>query len=352
MSISDAINLLFSCLNKNEIKQIKNILLAYINLYIEPLKMSSWPILIQIEPTLHCNLECKMCINPVISRDRRHMSFGEFKKILDKMPSTIKISLVGAGEPLMNPYLFDMLKYAKEKGIAIGFATNGMLLSNEICKKIIETEVDWVNISMDSANQEKYEVIRKDADFNLLLNNIKNLIRLKNHNRLPKVSLWFVIMAENFKELPEMIKCTKELGVKNVSAQLAHSWNNDIIKSIISGLNFNSFEEELKTTLIITKQLAQRNRVKFDYVNIPGGSSGRKCKWPWKSCYITAEGFVTPCCLQGANPQTINFGNLFKDNFEDIWNNSAYQNFRKALKSKLPPDICFNCPSYYSTLKI
>lgn len=352
MNFSKFISMPIKSLKKNGILGLKNVFYVYLNLKKEPLKMTSLPLLIQIEPTTYCNLKCQMCINPVISRDRRHMSLDEFKKILDKMPSVAKISLVGAGEPLMNPSLFDMLKYAKEKGIAIGFATNGMFLSNEVCKKIIETETDWVNISMDSANQEKYEMIRKDANFNLLLNNIKNLIRLKNHKRLPEASLWFVIMVENFKELPEMIKCAKELGVKNVSAQLAHSWNSDIIKSIISGLNFVSFKEELKTTLKITKQFAQRNRIKFDYVNIPDDSLGRKCKWPWKSCYITAEGFVTPCCLQGADPEIINFGNLFKNDFEDIWNNSAYQSFRKALKSGLPPDICSGCTAYYSKIKI
>jgi len=352
MKFNDVINVSMSSLNRNGFEGIGNIVSAYLDLQREPLNMSSQPLIVQIEPTLYCNLECRMCVNPISQRKKRHMSLSEFKKIVDGMPLVKKISLVGAGEPLMNPSLFDMLTYAKSKGILAGFATNGMLLTEETCHKIIGAGVNWVNISIDSADKKRYESIRKGANFGTLIKNIRNFVRLKGNSRSPELSMWFVVMEENLKELTDIIKLAKELGVVMVSAQLAHHWSNDALKKAASGLDSEDFQRELKIELKKAMGYAVKNGISFDYVNVPDKSLNRACKWPWKSCYITAEGFITPCCLQGSDPDILNFGNLLKSDFKDIWNCAAYQGFRKSLKSENPPDICIGCTAYYGKVNI
>src|SRR3989338_3188320 len=173
MNFVDAINIALHSLRSSGAAGFKNLTRAYKNLHEEPLEMSSYPLIIQIEPTLHCNLECRMCVSPISTREKRHMRLDEFKRAVDGMPFLRKISLVGAGEPLLNPDIFDMISYAKSKGLLIGFATNGMSLTNDIAEKIIETRVDWINISIDSADKTRYETIRNGADFNVLLRNVK-----------------------------------------------------------------------------------------------------------------------------------------------------------------------------------
>lgn len=352
MRFGEALKLSLISLNRNGLPGIKNIILAYINLSLEPLKVSSKPMLIQIEPTLYCNLKCKMCINPVDKRDRRHMQFNEFKKIIDSLPLTRKISLVGAGEPLLNPRLFDMVSYAKSKGILIGFATNGILLDEAVSMKIIDSRIDWLNISIDTSDKKLYEEIRQGADFNLILKNVKRFMEIKGKARLPKVSIWFVIMRENLAELIGVIRLAKELRINKVSAQLQHFWASEQIKSDMSRINNNNFYRDIVIALRNARRVARQLRIEFDYVNLPDNTAKRNCKWPWKACYITADGFVTPCCLHGANPQVINFGNFFKNDLDAIWNNSAYQSFRKALKSISPPDICLGCTAYFERLKV
>jgi radical SAM protein with 4Fe4S-binding SPASM domain len=293
-----------------------------------------------------------MCLNSVDKRERRHLGLDELKKIIKDIPFIKKISLVGAGEPLMNPELFSMLAYAKSQGIAVGFATNGLLLDNESCGKIINTGVDWLNLSLDSPHKHSYENIREGAEFEKVIGNIDNLIKLRGKNKSPLISLWFVIMEDNFQELPEMIDLAKRLKINRVLAQLGHSWSNNRLKNYIKGLYNDRFQSGLRIILRETKRRALRNGVSFSYVNIPDISSGRACKWPWKSCYITAEGYVTPCCLHGTDPTFINFGNLFKDSFATIWNSAGYQDFRRRLKYGEPINICGGCPAYYKKLKI
>lgn len=331
---------------------LKNMAMAFINLNLEPGKMSSYPVMVQVEPTVHCNLECVMCANPISGRKKKHMSLAEFKKVVDAIPGLKKISLVGAGEPLMNPELSDMIVYAKSKGILTGFATNAMLLTEDNSKRMIEIGVDWINISVDSANKDRYAAIRKGADLDVVKKNISHFMNIKGIFTSPDVSIWFVIMEDNMGDLPGVIKFSKLVGVKKVCAQLEHNWSNDSLKSSMKNRYSVSFYEKVKELLKAAMDIANAEGVFFDYVNVPDPKSVRSCKWPWKSCYITAEGFVTPCCLQGSDPSRINFGNIFDVDFSEIWNNASYQAFRKTLRSARAPQICIDCTAYPSRMKL
>lgn len=349
MKFSETLHILRRSLKRGS---LKNLFLSYLNLKLEPEAMSSIPLIVQIEPTVHCNLKCRMCANPISERAKRHMKLGEFKDIVDQMPGLQKISLVGAGEPLMNPDLFDMINYAKSKGILIGFATNGTLLTEDVSKKIIASGADWVNISLDSSDKAEYEGIREGASFDAVTENVKRMVRIKDGAPYPELSLWFVLMKDNACSLPGVIKLAKELGIDKVSAQLEHSWNEDMLKDKISKRNAGGFIKELNAVLKNAKDTAKEAGVKFDYVNVPSSGGKRACKWPWKSCYITVEGFVTPCCLHGSNPDKINFGNVFKENFASVWNSGSYKRFRASLKSGIPPGICVGCTAYFDKMKI
>lgn len=352
MKIKDAAKLAVETLVKCGPAGCVGLMRSYVNLVSEPDVMSTGPLMIQVEPTLHCNLECAMCVNPLTSRIKRHMPFRDFQKIIDDIPSLKKISLVGAGEPLLNPDIFKMTAYAKSRGILTGFATNAMLLDDEMCAKIINSGLDWINISVDSADKKKYEKIRKGAGFDALLENSERLVSVIGRRPAPELSIWFVIMKDNLDDLPGVIALAGSLGIARVSAQLEHSWSDERLRSNMIKRDGMEFRENIRRIMETARQTAQRANVSISFVNVPDETSGRACKWPWKSSYITAEGFVTPCCLQGSDPTKVNFGNILKQDFEVIWNGAAYQDFRAALKSGTPPDICRGCTSYFKSIRI
>ncbi len=352
MKLSEALGIIVSSLRIDGAAGLRNLALAYCNVATEPLEMSSFPVIVQIEPTIYCNLNCLMCVNPISARKKRHMTLDEFKRIVDSLPFVKKISMVGAGEPLMNPDLFSMIRYAKSRRIAIGFATNGTLLNDTNCRRIVSSGADWINISVDSADSQTYGRIRKGADLKILIENMKRLIELVGKKAKPEISIWFVMMEDNLKELRGVIKLAKEVGIKKVSAQLAHSWSDERLKVAMAGKESLSFRSAVRETLKEARSLATKERIEFDYVNVPDETLNRACKWPWRSCYITVEGFITPCCLQGSDPGIINFGNIYEKDFKTIWNSSAYKEFRKALKYKGPPRICVDCTSYFGKVKI
>ncbi|MBN3038397.1 MAG: radical SAM protein [Candidatus Omnitrophica bacterium] len=350
MKLGQKYNIIKNTLKTKGWKGFSNLVLTWPSLSIEPVNVSSRPIFVQIEPTIDCNLRCAACINPTLKRETRMLSLSKFKEIIRQLPYVQKISLVGAGEPLLNPEIFNIIEYAKSRGLTIGFATNATLIDDKIAQRIIHSGLDWLNISLDGATKGTYENIRKGADFDAVLKNIELLIRMKGKRNKPEISVWFLALKNNLDELPGLVLLVERLGISELFVQTVHNWGDPSLKNIDS----QRIDDTARIKKVFSQAiaLARKKQIKFEYVNVPDKGKTRFCKWPWKSCYITVDGYVTPCCLHGADPKVINFGNIFSESFEEIWNNKAYQDFRKKLKSDDVPSICVDCPSYYAKVEI
>ena len=344
--MKEKFNIIKDSIILNKMGGVSNLIKTARAIFSEPLYMASFPIYIQIEPAIICNLKCKMCIAPHWERREPYLSLEKFKIITKQFPYLRKISLVGAGEPLLNPDIFEIIQWAKSKKMLIGFATNGMLLTKRNIENTLNSKPDWLNISVDGATSETYERIRQGGDFNLVINNIKELMKAKKNNKTD-ISLWFLGMRDNIQELPQMVKLASGLGIKKLNMQTVHYWGKEEWKLRLDGQRLDDGFVKLKSIILEAINTAKKYNIRFNYVNTPFNGSKRACQWPWKACYITVEGFVTPCCLHGSDPNVINFGNIFEKPFYEIWNNIEYQEFRRRLKSQTPPEICAGCTSYY-----
>ena len=90
-----------------------------------------------LEASRLCNLKCTMCAlhSDFIDHSHtdshpKHFHLDKYQWILEQMePYKDYLCLAPQfwGEPFMSPYLKDMILYAKQKGIWLGFTTNGTL---------------------------------------------------------------------------------------------------------------------------------------------------------------------------------------------------------------------------------
>src|SRR5512142_1245239 len=87
--------------------------------------------------TLQCNLNCAYCED--FGSRRNHLvtpnpPLEDAKQILKVIRSGVDRLWLTGGEPLMVPYLWDLLRYAKDelKFLEINLITNGTLLSQNV----------------------------------------------------------------------------------------------------------------------------------------------------------------------------------------------------------------------------
>lgn len=139
---------------------------------------------LQIEITSVCNLKCTMCPVPAgkVKREKSFLSFDTFKWIIDTTPTLKSIGLNNWGEPLLNPYCAEMVKYAANRGIETFFATNALFLNDIKSAKLINAGLNKIKFSIDDVGI-YYDAIRiknpsSVYNYDYIVKNIKDFLKL------------------------------------------------------------------------------------------------------------------------------------------------------------------------------
>ncbi len=132
--------------------------------------------------TLKCNLNCKLCLNytPYI-KQQRHFQLEELKHTIDAYFTHIDhvgLLQLSGGEPLLYPYLQDILEYIlenyKQKITVLCFVTNGTIVPKEgflqFCKDndimiFLDDYRDEVKMSTMKFDMIYKKLVEKDIEF-------------------------------------------------------------------------------------------------------------------------------------------------------------------------------------------
>jgi MoaA/NifB/PqqE/SkfB family radical SAM enzyme len=139
-----------------------------------------------LETVFGCNSNCIMCvINLPTKRKKGIMPVWMSKYVLDECAKYVdqirQLDFFGLGEPFLDPYLFERIKYAKEKGFKnIGISTNADLLDEDKQKKLLESGIDTVLFSIDGAKKETHEAIRRGTNFERVVRNFQGIIKMRD----------------------------------------------------------------------------------------------------------------------------------------------------------------------------
>ena len=304
------------------------------------------PFKVKFESYTLCNLRCLMCpLTKGLTRKTGILKFENFKKVYDEVKFPY-VNLTGLGEPLINPDIFKIINYARKNKSFVKLDTNGMLLNEENIKKLIHSNPTFISVSLDGASKKTYESIRKGADFNLVINNLRNLVGYRNRIKSnTEIHLFFVLQKDNFKELIDFIRLGNLIGVDSINGNIAISFGkaNNEDKTEIKQKDIEKLRKDLEK---VKKQI----RVKLEILNIEDflknpenqleRSSKNPCYYPWYNPCITWDGYVVPCDIHCDNE--IVLGNAFEEPFMKIWNNKKAQTFRNNLLKKRT-GVCSKC---------
>ena len=70
------------------------------------------------------------------------------------------ILVLSGGEPLYRSDLFQLARYATDKGLRVALATNGTLVTKDIARMIVDAGVRRVSISLDGADAATHDAFR------------------------------------------------------------------------------------------------------------------------------------------------------------------------------------------------
>lgn len=319
---------------------------------------------LQLEVTSACNLSCAMCLvsyRPPVNRTAGAMPFALFQRLVDGTPGLRRLTLQGLGEPLLQPHLMKMVEYAKSRDIEVGFNTNAMLLSRARADQLVALGLDWLHVSLDGATAHTYEKIRSGADFQRVADNLSGLqdSRRKAGTAKPWVRVVFVAMRRNVEELPDLVRLLGDWGVDELHVQgLSHDFADTDPAGGYAGIRAFAHAESLEHAnqqdighiFSRARQQAADSGVQLRLPNpqsaLPRRRPGQPgCSWPWDAAYVTSSGTVQPCCMVMGDDR-VSMGSLTDADLAEIWGGQAYSDFRSALLTDNPPEVCAGCSLY------
>jgi radical SAM protein with 4Fe4S-binding SPASM domain len=269
------------------------------------------PFCVRIENTNICNARCSMCPRDQMTRRQGVMDDEAYRRIIDQSVAmgVDYINLHNYGEPLIDNRLSDRVSYAKKKGIRrVTTNTNASLLTADKSRELLEAGLDELFVSIDAASRTTYEKVRIGLDYDILVDNLLNFIRIREKQKAKsKLIVSFVQSKENTAETEDFIKFWKNKA-DHVSVSYAHDWVGS------------------KSDRIESSRLGYPCRLIFSDLNIA-----------WDGDYLL-------CCADF--DAKIKLGNINDTSMADFWkNNPTLKKYReKHLKSESHElELCRDC---------
>lgn len=307
------------------------------------------------EITRRCNLHCVHCRSSSEEEVKGHPDFSldEAKRILDDIASYAKpVIVLSGGEPLLRKDVFQIAEYGTGLGLRMCLATNGMLVTDEICKKIKNSGIRIVSLSLDGSTEKVHDNFR---DVKGAFKAMTNAARLFKENGIE-----FIINSSftkrNQEEIPKVYKLAKELG--------ATAWymfmivptgrGEEIMNELISKEDYEELlewhyqmEKGEKDMLVrptcaphyyrVVLQKSKDEKAKFQRRTLKFSTGGAKgCIAGQLICLLDVDGNVLPCSYF---PKSA--GNVKEQSFKDIWENSPL--FRDLRDFKSYKGKCGSC---------
>ncbi len=284
-----------------------------------------YPYILQIEPTSICNLDCPLCPTgrKELGREYRHMTLNEFKPIIDDMESYLLfLVLWDWGEPLMNPELPAMVRYAAERGIKTVTSTNSHFFDDEeYLAELLRSGLSTLIVAIDSLYDKQYQIYRKKGNLSKAITGLKKVLALKkNLNSDTIINMRMVIMKQNEHELKEMRNMAKKLKVDKFT-----------VKTLNPSCGLIAMDKEL---VPVNPKYRRFKYKKGTYERI---RQNEPCRRVWQTSNIFSNGDVAPCCWDYNSEMKA--GNVFETPFSKIWNSPAYRELRKRIyyeKDQIP----------------
>jgi sulfatase maturation enzyme AslB (radical SAM superfamily) len=287
---------------------------------------------VTIETIFGCNAKCGMCvIDHPTARPKQFMDMELFKRTVDSLVPYLNniemFDLFALGEPLIDPHIFDRIRYVKDKGFKrLAISTNANVMIADKQTKLLESGIDTVIFSIDGFNKKTHEEIRKRVNFDRVMEFVQNIIKLRDAgNFSTRFIIRFIRQDSNRNEWDDykIFWQSKISPERNdlVTAYDMHTWAGRIA-SKDDVLNSDGRVEEIER---------------------------EPCHHIFNNMMILANGAVALCSedmLEGE----FGFGNVRNQDPIEIFNSERFKKMRNLhlAGKKNVVETCSNCTLLYS----
>ncbi len=303
------------------------------------------PRMIAWEITGVCNLKCAHCrASASEGCIEGELSTAECFELIDDIASFSKpVIIMTGGEPLMRLDIFEIVDYAKAKGLRVVMAPNGTLITEEMAERIAQAGIPRISVSIDSSDPKVHDKFRGvEGAFAGALEGIE---RAKAAGVEFQINT--TITRRNIDEIEEILKLAEDLGAAahHIFLLVPTGRGKNLEGDEISAQEYESvlnwfYDKRGETSLdlkatcaphfarIIDQRGGCKEEVQPGHPGLSSKSQG--CLGGKSFCFISRLGQVQPCGYLD-----ITCGNVRDKSFKEIWEESeVFVNLRNPAKLK------------------
>ncbi len=287
------------------------------------------------ETTRRCNLNCIHCrCSSDESAPEGAFTTDKALRLIDDIASFVQPVLVlSGGEPLMRKDIFDLAAYGTSKGFRMCMATNGVLVTDEACRRMKDVGIRMVSLSLDGPNAAIHD------DFRRMPGAFEGTVRAAHLFREHGIPFLFnsSFTKRNQPYIGDTFRLAKDLG--------ATAWymfmivptgrGQELFEELIDAEHYDMilewhYEQEKREKDILMRptcaphyyrlvpQLAARDGSRFKRRDLTFSTgAGKGCVAGQTICLIDAFGEVHPCSYMEQSA-----GNVLQQPFRTIWEES------------------------------
>jgi tungsten cofactor oxidoreducase radical SAM maturase len=308
-----------------------------------------------VEPTTVCNLHCRTCIRNVWDDPEAHMPLSTYRQLLEQtaaLPDLERIVLSGFGEPLTHPDILEMVRLARERGLAVTLGSNGLLLDRAVSAELVSLGIDRLILSLDGAQADTYARVR-DADIARVLANIRALNDVKHEkgSLYPALGIEFVALQSNVAELAELTALAPRLGAARVLVSNVLAYTEDMRSQVLYGYEprppFSAGGWPVKADAWVMWGILDLPRMHW--------GAEQRCRFVHdRAAVVGWDGGVAPCyalshnysyyAVDGRHKHVARYrlGDIHRHTLLEIWTSEDYCRFRDAVRDFRFPS-CPDC---------
>jgi pyruvate-formate lyase-activating enzyme len=200
-----------------------NILLGGAQKLLRPPFRLGHPLILQVEPTNTCNLQCPVCAkgSGLMTRKPALMSWETYARAIDEVkPYACIVFFWSWGEPFLHPDACRMIRHAKDQGLVVHSCTNGHCFGDQAkAEAVVASGIDSLIFAVDGLDPATYAAYRRGGNLETVLTSIRNVVRAREAagSKLPLLAIRFIVMKHNEHQLADVETFARNLGVDAVT---------------------------------------------------------------------------------------------------------------------------------------
>jgi radical SAM protein with 4Fe4S-binding SPASM domain len=305
---------------------------------------------VTLEITRECSLNCLICSSNGGSRHPDELSLDKWLKVIDESIElgAESFSLSG-GEPFSHPYFREICKYISKRGLSLSIYTCGNVLKNGKLTCLEREDIKFVSdlgpvrlvFSLQGANSGTHDSITCiQGSFRNTVSSISCTVE----RGLP-AETHFVPVSPNYRELPDLVTLSKNLGARKLS----------VLRFVAQGrgrINERLLELKNNDLACLGSMLMDMTRSSsFVRVGVPFSPLGTTklyhCTAGIDRMTIRFDGLVVPCEAMKFMAEDYEDNSVRRSSLGRIWRESEIFRQARQFQTLIAQSDCNSCSFFH-----